>query len=488
MRFYNIAIEGAPATFKRLPNGAIWSSHPWGDDRRDPGAQQVEFRLEMPTPSSSAPGDNSTLVVKGVSWEQISKQSPLINKSITISAGMHKGLPLATHQARDPLPGVIVRHGQIIKAWGNWIRDEMSVGMTIAISGPQADAGPTGPGSTSTSPASPGSSAPAAPVSPGALNQTRIHSELTRLTQIGLRSIDRRPFPRGRMVVTPFAGGGLSGLSGALGGLSVGGFGTIGSMISNFTGGGFPGLSQPLNLVHDLQANMPLSSAIRQTLSKAFPNMNIKMNISPLLKLNYQDAGVYQNMTQYAQYIKKLSQSILGVKNYKGVHMTTDGKTVTVDDGTNLAVTQGQISPADLIGQPTWIDVIRIHFSTVLRHDIKVLDWVTLPPSILFTLTGDANIFGLPPQRTNDSFSGKFQIMKATHIGDYRNPDAAFWSSNFEAQSSDLGSGDGNVNQTSNNATATDQAQNPQTNPVGSATTSGPGSVEIGKPVIDSGS
>ena len=425
MRYYDIFIPNAPGVFKRAPNGAIWSSHPWGDDRADPSAQQIEMRLELATPSENAPSMNSTLVVKGVSWEQIGQQAKLVGGDgqglkIQIKGGMKPGLPLATFQSRSPLPGFLITEGRIIKAWGNWIRDEMSLGMNIAVSGP--DLGAPSDTASSGGGSGPSGATPSSPVQTGALQ----------LNRTGFRSINSRSFSRSGSV--NLLDGGIGGI---LSGFDLSGLGTIpfASLIPNFLGGGIPGLSQPLNLIHNMLPNMPLSAAIQQTLSRAFPSMNIIMRISPALKLGYQDAGVYQNMTQYAQYIKKLSQSILGVKNYQGIKMTSDGKTITVDDGT-MPITKGQIAPADLIGQPTWVDAFKVNITTVMRSDIHPYNVITLPPNILFAIGPGANTT-VSIQRRNDSFTGSFRVQKITHTGDFRNPDGAFWSTSYECGTED---------------------------------------------------
>jgi hypothetical protein len=298
---------------------------------------------------------------------------------------------------------------------------------------------------------------------------------ITRLSHTGFRSLDQRRFARGRSSVTPFddgggdGGGGDGGGGGGLG--DIGSIGTdVGGLLSGMIGGGFPGLTNPQNIVHNMQQGMSLSSAMMQTLSTAFPGMGIKIAISSLLKLNYQDAGVYQNITQYAQYIKKLSQSMLGAKNYGGVKITSDGDTVTVTD--IKGITSGQVAAADLIGQPTWINKEEMHCTTVMRSDLKPGMDITLPSNILFTVGPIANQLGsASPQRTNTSFTGSFRILKVTHVGDLRNPDGAFWSSNYECSVNHPGDDTSNASQTNSNAS---QTQNPQSQAVTPPSTNPP--------------
>jgi hypothetical protein len=178
---------------------------------------------------------------------------------------------------------------------------------------------------------------------------------------------------------------------------------------------------------------MPLSSAIRETLSRAFPQAKLNINISPLLKLNYQDAGMYGNMNQYAAYIHSFSNSILGVKGYSGVHMSAHDNQIDVWDTSRIPIESGIISVTDLIGQPTWIEQQWIHVKTVLRPDLHINDVVTLPPTIVGVQQG-VNFLGQSPQRSNLSYSGKFRIFRVLHEGDFRSPHGQDWCTNYEME------------------------------------------------------
>ena len=429
MRYYDIFIDGAPSVFRRLPNGAIWSSHPFGDSRADPGAQQVEFQFITQSPSRLI-SDGSTLTVHGVSWEQIGQSASLVGLPIKVMGGMKPGLPLAKHQAQHA--GLLIS-GQIYKCWGNWIGTEMTVGMTIVNAGAKAaDDSAQAPDQTTTE--APAQSPAASANSTSMREVNAIHYNRT-----GPRSIDRRPFPRAPSAVpfgaTPIPGGaGNFGGEGSLVGVDFGNATqTIGGVISSLFGGA-GGLVNPLNFIHDLQPNMPLSSAIQQTLSKVFPNAKLNINISPKLKLGYQDAGIYQSFTQYASFIKDLSHSILGTKGYLGINMTTKGNTINVWDGTGSSATAA-VSVLDLIGQPTWVDVGLIHIPMVLRGDLEEPNIITLPHNILIGIEGSSQYALLgSEQRQKLSFTGSFRILTIQHIGDFRNPDGVQWSSNYTCQ------------------------------------------------------
>jgi hypothetical protein len=359
----------------------------------------------------------------GVAWEQIGQQANLIGAPVTIWGGMAKGLPLATHQAN--FYGQLIT-GSIFKCWGNWIGTDMSLGFTIATAGMNkggGDGGGDGGGGDGGGGGGGDSAAPqnSAQVTSGNMN-------LIRFNRTGPRSIDRYFQPKvGQQDVGDFGGfGGMISQTFGNASQAIGG-----NIMSLFGGSG--GLVNPLNLIHNLQPNMPLSSAIQETLSRAFPGVPLNINISSMLKLGYQDAGAYQNFPQFASYIKDLSHSIMGTKDYIGVHMTANNTGgIDVWDGTFGNAPQ-QVTVFELIGQPTWVETALVQFTTVMRGDIKPSDIVYLPKNIPYNIGSDNSALqkGVP-QRTELSFTGAFKVFKVTHNGDFRNPDGMQWSTTYE--------------------------------------------------------
>jgi hypothetical protein len=201
---------------------------------------------------------------------------------------------------------------------------------------------------------------------------------------------------------------------------------------------GLGGPTKPKNIVHNMPAGQPLSTALQNTLKVAFPNSTIVMNISDKLKLNYPDWGIYQSLEQLGSYVKSLSFSILGTPSttgYKGVSITQNGNTIHVNDGT----TQSNIIPIrfeDLIGQPTWIENNTIQVKTCLRGDIPFPNncWIKLPPTII-TQTPQGAINRIAPDIASEYgggvnyllFTGQWQVTGLRHIGRFRDPSMDAW-------------------------------------------------------------
>jgi hypothetical protein len=231
---------------------------------------------------------------------------------------------------------------------------------------------------------------------------------------------------------------------------------------------GIGGPTDPKNIVHNLQKNTPLSSAIQQALTTAFPNSTFLMNIKQSLVLNEPDQGFYQGMEQYMNYIKSLSHSIAGTPSttgYQGVQIFPTGYgQYVVTDFSNPGVPI-QLLFEDLIGQPVWIGVNTIQIKTALRADINAAMSagnnvnVTLPannsvPLLVGVQAGGA--LGLnSPGWTNFYehgnqllFSGSWLVNSIRHIGHYRQHTGTDWVSVIEATSTGFAAGMSTINST----------------------------------------
>jgi hypothetical protein len=178
--------------------------------------------------------------------------------------------------------------------------------------------------------------------------------------------------------------------------------------------------SAPMNLVINWMAGMQLSAAINDTLQTAFPTYKRTINISPNLILSHDEPGLHQSLTQFASYINSVSKSIIGGA-YSGVRMVIRNGEIFVFDGTT-PTTPKKIVFTDLIGQPTWIDFGTIQIQCVMRADIQVGDYISLPQSQVTTTVQSNSQF-----RNSLVFQGSFLVNRVRHVGNFRQPDAASW-------------------------------------------------------------
>jgi hypothetical protein len=217
--------------------------------------------------------------------------------------------------------------------------------------------------------------------------------------------------------------------------------------------GGLGGPTDPKNIVHNMPVGTPLSEAMKNTLSTAFPGATVNVNISPKLVLPNNDYSFHQSLAQYGNYIRALSYGILGTPNktgYSGVAITTQGSTINVHDNT-VPGKPGEIIYDDLVGQPTWIGPKTISVTTLLRADIGPTGArsITLPKTL--TTMNEVGAMsslaagGFPGLNGNLlTFTGTWNVLVVRHIGKFRDPQWSSWITVIEAiQNSADGSNEG---------------------------------------------
>lgn len=101
--------------FTKSAGGSTFTS--WVNGANDPGALNIEFDV-VTYPFNTAQG-GSSIRVHGVGLGMIAQASNLNGQNIKLSAGMKKGLPLATPSGSVAQAGVIIQ-GTILQAFGNW--------------------------------------------------------------------------------------------------------------------------------------------------------------------------------------------------------------------------------------------------------------------------------------------------------------------------------------------------------------------------------
>jgi len=186
-------------------------------------------------------------------------------------------------------------------------------------------------------------------------------------------------------------------------------------------------INDTANLVLNWKAGMQLGTAITNTLTTAFPQYKSTVNISQNLVLSHDEPGFYGTLVQFAQYVKQVSQAIVG-GTYSGVSMLVKNNQIIVYDGTTTA-TPKQLNFVDMIGQPTWIAPQTINVRCVLRGDISVGDYIELPQGSV-TITTQAS---QPQARDRSAQQGVFQVTVVRHIGNSRQADANSWVTSIDA-------------------------------------------------------
>lgn len=176
----------------------------------------------------------------------------------------------------------------------------------------------------------------------------------------------------------------------------------------------------PKNIVLNWASGTLFADAIKNTLAVAFPDYTADINISQNLVLNHDEKGFWASVTQFAQFVKGVSQDIVG-GTYQGVDIIVKQKSFIVYDGTT-PTTPKAIAFTDLIGQPTWIGPLTIQVQLVMRADLQVGGYIKLPPGLVITTAQSQ-----PQFRNTTAFQGTFQVIMIRHVGNFRAPKGDQW-------------------------------------------------------------
>lgn len=192
--------------------------------------------------------------------------------------------------------------------------------------------------------------------------------------------------------------------------------------------------ANPANINFSYQANTNFGDAIQRAISAAYPSVSgVTVTVSPNLVFSYDMGHNANDLGQFANYLQGLTAGLLNA-TYPGVIVVFQNGGIVVTDYTQ-PLPAVQINFEDLVGQPTWIETNKIQIRTVLRSDIIVGSYITLPK-------GDASLPGfvqttyaaMPSSiKYQTTFAGQFIVQEVRQIGHYRMPDGNAWISVFNA-------------------------------------------------------
>jgi hypothetical protein len=187
-------------------------------------------------------------------------------------------------------------------------------------------------------------------------------------------------------------------------------------------------LDLPGNIVLNWTANTLLSQALRETLSVAYPDLPLSINISDQLVQNHDEIHFCSTLDQLAQVLTEITQGNFLGSSYPGVSITIQGGKLFVLDSTFTPNTV-QLAFTDFVGQPTWIAPNVMQIKLVMRGDIQLGTTLKMPlglqnnPGIVLTSASS-----MPSSlKYKSSFQGNFLVNELRQVGNYRSPDGASW-------------------------------------------------------------
>ena len=188
----------------------------------------------------------------------------------------------------------------------------------------------------------------------------------------------------------------------------------------------FGTLAAPANVVPFWKKGQTMASFISATLQAAFPKYSPIFRTTKVLIAPEDMPGYYNSIDEFAAWLRSMTSTMTsGV--YTGVYITVKDSNFIVYDSSS---TENPIAIkfTDLIGQPTWIGPQTVQLRAIMRADLWVGDYITLPAGQQSTTAQS-----LSQYRNSLVFTGKYQIVQMRHVGNFRQPDANSWVSIIDA-------------------------------------------------------
>jgi hypothetical protein len=181
--------------------------------------------------------------------------------------------------------------------------------------------------------------------------------------------------------------------------------------------------SDPVNIPLSWKKGNTLESAVRASLSIAYPSTPISGSYSSDLVYTEDQVGFYYDIEQFATYVYNTSKSIKTNPNYIGAQITQTSDGFILSDGTKSTGNTLQVQYTDIIGNLTWLNVGTIQAKLVMRGDLSINQKIKFPQGS--PVTNIVNSFS--QYRNNVSFQSEFLITQIRHVGSSRQASPDNW-------------------------------------------------------------
>lgn len=210
-----------------------------------------------------------------------------------------------------------------------------------------------------------------------------------------------------------------------------------GSIYQSF--GNWQGIEQSLDLILSTQLtqqptdtvkkgnpivfNCPAGKSFQAAIAEAMAAAKIisKVNVDSAIVAADPKHFYADSIRYFAKKIKDLSVEIKNDPKYLGITTFKTDAGYDFSDNTKKSDSKA-INFNDLIGQPTWLDLLTVQLKVVLRSDIGIADTVTMPQT---RQLNKSTVIGTVKDKI--AFSGNGWVQSVRHIGNFRQQDANSW-------------------------------------------------------------
>jgi hypothetical protein len=168
-------------------------------------------------------------------------------------------------------------------------------------------------------------------------------------------------------------------------------------------------------------------------LTAAYPT-----NPPPILNISTAYAAPPQGVNHSVTTLTEMAQFIKSITNQMVSISANNAGTIVCYDGTNPNGNAAiQLLFNDLIGQPKWVNVNTMQFTSFMRADMQIGSLVTMPKGLpnapSSVTTAGASLPSSLKYQSAFQYPSQFTITGVRHIGNFRDPDGSSWATVFEA-------------------------------------------------------
>lgn len=402
MRFYNIEIRqpGSNTIFRQ------YTSFPkaGNSNQNDPGALNViidAFVLHY-----DAAGQYSHVQIQGIGLSDISQAANYQGLQIKVYGGFTKGLPL-----NNPNQAGLLVEGIVFQCFGNWVGTSMTLDFVIAVQGLPGSGGPPIPFSWKAgTPLSQAITAALNASFPGVPAAVNISDKLVLPNDENGYYPDLQSFSEMvRAVSRGILGGNYGGV-----------------VIAHPPGVGFSVADSPGTPATPSAPAFVFNGTTYPIAADGTITVPSAVFSDPSFT-GFQGATSNPNGTFTVQGVQPNNQP--------------SPTATTASPGAPIATPPIQVAFQDLIGQPTWFALNQLTFICPMRADIAAQAIVQMPKGLFGNPNNPNGAPGLvtttsasmPNAKQSSTFTGKFFIQNAHHVGNFRQPDGFSWCTIYQA-------------------------------------------------------
>ena len=171
-----------------------------------------------------------------------------------------------------------------------------------------------------------------------------------------------------------------------------------------------------------------LTKAVTEALQTGYIGATVTGSFSQDLVAVQDETAIYSNLKTLSVWVNSASKAINSSPTYSGASIVNTSSGFVLYDNLSPQSDNTLINYTDIIGSVTWLNVATISVKVVMRADLEVGKYISLP-----ALAPVINTASFSQYRNKLAFNGVFLVTRLRHQGSSRQASADSWVTVIEA-------------------------------------------------------